>query len=265
MEIHNLTERSTLSTPNTVPTVQKFLNPLIVKLETLEVKDKTVEKYYQQIKSNFYCSVKAHYLIARDLFDAKTNLKTPDYQRLVEQLGFTGTTQSKYLKVGADIRLWKLFEVGKLPMKWTNQYLLTTLTDEQFEKVEKIIDPETTAKKIADVAQITKEQKDNVVNTLLSLFEIKIDKEEIKSLSVFEKLVDRVKTALSKIPKIQINLDETAKDKMTAYEDKIKKLELKAIQKAEKEKAEKEKKAKRKVQTEINKSVVENLGLGVTA
>jgi len=265
MEIHNLTERSTLSTTNAVPTVQKLFNPLIVKLETLEVKDKTVENYYKQIKSNLYLSKKAKYLVARDFFDAKTNLKTPDFQRLVEQLGFSGSTQQKYLSIGSDIRLWKLFEVGKLPMKWTNQYLLTTLTDEQFEKVEKVIDPETTARKISVVAGLTKEQKDNVVNTLLSLFEIKIDKEEIKSLSVFEKLVDKVKTALSKIPQIQFNLDETAKEKMTAYEEKTKKLELKAIQKAEKEKAEKEKKAKRKVQTEINKSAVENLGFGVTA
>ena len=132
----------TTTQEKTVPTEQKFYNPLIVKLETLEVKDKTVENYLSQIKNNFYCSVKAHYLIARDLYDAQQNLKDNQYSRLIQALNFSGATQSKYLAIGRDVRLMKVFLQGKLPMKWTTQYLLTQLTDEQFKKVVPKLDAE---------------------------------------------------------------------------------------------------------------------------
>ena len=39
-----------ITTNETVPTEQKFYNPLTVRLEALEVKDKTPEGYYRQIK-----------------------------------------------------------------------------------------------------------------------------------------------------------------------------------------------------------------------
>ena len=113
------------------PTKMSY-NPLNNTLQTLEIKDKTIENYFNQIKTNFYSAVKAHYLIARDLFDAKDNLNNEDYSELVKQCGFNGSTQRKFLSIGGDVRLMSLFIVGKLPMKWTTQYLLTQLDDSQF-------------------------------------------------------------------------------------------------------------------------------------
>ena len=118
-------------------TTMEIFNPLVNNLQTLEVghnekdpsKKKSVEKYFSQIKSNLYIGVKAHYLIARDLFDAKVNLKNNDFSRLVEQLSFSGSTQSKYLNIGKDLRLFSLFTKGKLPFKWTSQYFLTVEVD----------------------------------------------------------------------------------------------------------------------------------------
>ena len=210
------------TTHETVPSEQRFYNPMIVKLETLEVKDKTVENYIKQIKSNFYCSVKAHYLIARDLFDAKQNLKNEDYSRLVEALKFSDSTQSKYLKIGSDVRLWKLFIEGKLPMKWTNQYLLTKLTDEQFKKIQKVIDPETSAKDIVDIAEFQTEQKDQIENDLLSFLQLEIDKTTV-SVSTYEEIVAQVKSSLTKIPLIKINDEkvEKVKDKISSFAKKI--------------------------------------------
>jgi hypothetical protein len=212
------------TTHETVPNEQKFYNPMIVKLETLEVKGKTVENYIKQIKSNFYCSVKAHYLIARDLFDAKQNLKNEDYSRLVEALKFSDSTQSKYLKIGSDVRLWKLFIEGKLPMKWTNQYLLTKLTDEQFKKVQKVIDPETSAKDIVDVAEFKSEQKSQIENDLLSFLQLEIDKTTV-SVSAYEDIVAQVKCSLTKIPQIKINDEkvEKVKDRISSFAKQIEK------------------------------------------
>ena len=213
------------TTKQTVPTEQKFYNPLIVSLETLEVKDKTVENYFTQIKNNLYVGIKSHYLVSRDFYDAKQTLKTPEFQRLCEQLGFSGSTQQKYLSIGADIRLMRVFTAGKLPMKWTTQYLLTKLSDEQFSTVERNLDPETTASEISQIAGLKKEQKEEIANDLLKLFELELVKTEIDSISNFEKIVEKVKSALSKIPQVKINDEkvDSVKQRLTAYISKLEK------------------------------------------
>ena len=153
-------------------TTMKIFNPLVNNLQTLIVKEKTVENYFSQIKSNLYIGVKAHYLIARDLYDAKQSLKNNDFSRLVEQLKFSGSTQSKYLSIGQDLRLWKLFIDGKLPFKWTTQYFLTTLTDEKFNKVAKKIDADMSIKDIKDIADVGKKEVQEFENKLLQLLSI---------------------------------------------------------------------------------------------
>ena len=178
-------------------------NPLNTNLKTMEVKTKKVENYYNQIKNNFYLGVKAHYLIARDLFDAKQNLDNEDYGRLIEMCKFSGSTERKYLKIGCDVRLWRLFMSGKLPMKWTNQYLLTELTDEQFEKVESKIDAETTASKIKELAEMKKKQVEKFENMLLSFLTIEIDKSKV-NVAKFKSILAQVKKDLSKIPELEI-------------------------------------------------------------
>jgi hypothetical protein len=213
------------NTQQTAPIAQKFYNPLIVSLETLEVKEKTPEGYLRQIKNNLYVGVKAHYLVARDFWSAKNNLKPQEFNELVKHLGFSGSTQQKYLSIGSDIRLMRVFTAGKLPMKWTNQYLLTKLTDEQFSKVEKKLDPETTAKQIAVIAELKPDKKEQIANDLLKLFELELVKPEIDTISTFEKIVEKVKSALSKIPQVKLNEErvEPVKQKLTAYFSKLEK------------------------------------------
>ena len=197
-------------------------NPMTVSLQTLNVghnpndleckKDKTIENYYSQIKSNLYCSVKSHFLIARDLYDAKVNLDQPEFVRLIEQLKFTGTTQSKYLSIGKDLRLWKLFTAGVLPFKWTTQYFLTTLTDTQFNKVAEMIDAETPMGKIKKVADVGKAEVKMYEDALLQILALEIDKDEVKSVSAFENLYEKVLDVLHKyVPEISINQDKYEK------------------------------------------------------
>ena len=183
--------------------VAKNYDPMISNLTTLEVKNKTVDNYYNQIKNNFYLGVKVHYIIARDLYDASINLAKTDYQRLVSKCGFSGSTIRKYELIGGDHRLFSLFTKGKLPMKWTNQYLLTQLTDEQFENVESKIDVDTTASKINELAEMKKEQVEKIENMLLSFLTIEIDKSKV-NVAKFKSILAQVKKDLSKIPELEI-------------------------------------------------------------
>jgi hypothetical protein len=223
------------NTETKTPTKMSY-NPLNNTLQTLEIKDKTIENYFNQIKTNFYSAVKAHYLIARDLFDAKENLNNEDYSELVKQCGFSGSTQRKYLSIGGDVRLMSLFIVGKLPMKWTTQYLLTQLDDSQFKKVAKVIDPDTSANKIREVAEMTEDEKDKVENDLLSFLQVEVDKTEV-NVTKFKTLVNKIKSALSSIPEININYEkvESVESKILSYENKLKKEEEKKNQQIAKE------------------------------
>jgi len=196
-----------------VSSKDKGFNPLIVNLQTLEVgyhekNDKlkyTEDSYYHQIKNNMYVSTKAEYLISRDLFDAKSKLTKSDYDRLCRRLDFSESTVSKYISIGADTRLWRLFTEGKLPLKWTNQYLLTTLTDEQFAKVEKSLNPTTSASTIKQLANFEKKQAKAFQEMLLTFLEVAV--ENTIDVAGFETLVDTVKSALVKIPNVNINED----------------------------------------------------------
>ena len=228
MTTNNKTEAKT-------PTKMSY-NPLNNTLQTLEIKDKTIENYFNQIKTNFYSAVKAHYLIARDLFDAKDNLNNEDYSELVKQCGFSGSTQRKYISIGGDVRLMSLFIVGKLPMKWTTQYLLTQLDDSQFKKVAKVIDPDTTANYIKEVAKMTDVEKQKVENDILSFLQVEVDKTEV-DVTKFKTLVDKIKSALSSFPEININDEkvESVQSKILSYDNKLKKEEEQKQKQIEKE------------------------------
>ena len=219
--------------------VAKNYDPMISNLTTLEVKNKTVDNYYNQIKNNFYLGVKAHYIIARDLYDAKQNLGNEDYQRLLGKCNFSGSTERKYLLIGGDHRLFSLFTKGKLPMKWTNQYLLTQLTDEQFEKVESKIDVDTTASKINELAEMKKEQVEKIENMLLSFLTIEVDKSKV-NVAKFKSILDKVKKDLSNIPEITI-----VDDKVDDVEKRISSYTQKIINKNIKESKKKEVKQKK--------------------
>ena len=128
---------------------------------------------------------------------------------------------------------------GKLPMKWTNQYLLTTLTDEQFSKVEKKIDAETPASQIKKIADLPKEQVEKFENMLLTFLSVEIDKSKV-NVARFKTILNKVKKDLSKYPEIEI-VDDKAEDveiKISSYFEK----QLKAQEKEMKDKEVKQKK-----------------------
>jgi len=137
------------------------INPLDIQLRTLEVKDQTVDGYFKQISYNWYIGAKATYFIARDLFLAKDNLSSNDYDKLKESLKpfLSRSTIEKYEKIGECDKLGELLQRQVLPMTWTTQYALATLSDEEFNKVLPILQSTTTMKEINQVLEKETEVK----------------------------------------------------------------------------------------------------------
>lgn len=180
----------------------KEFDPLLNTIQTNEVMEKTLSNYEEQIKTNMYIGKKAMYFVARDAFDAKQNLKNQDFARLVEKFGWNASTQSKLLTIGGSNQLFKIYKEGRLPSNWTTLYELAKLTDVEFNKVNKLLEPDVSWNKLARELGKTNTPE---TNWLLNFLNLEIDKREIDSVSTFEKIVERVKSALSKIPQVKID------------------------------------------------------------
>src|SRR6056300_1628247 len=154
----------------------KVFNPLENTIQTNDVQEKELSNYIEQIKTNIYIGKKAMYFVARDVFDAKVNLSSEDFKRLVEKFKWNGSTQSKMLAIGGSNNLFKIYKQGNLPSNWTTLYELTTLTDQQFNKVSKLLEPDVSWNKIAK--ELGKKNIPNP-NWLLNFLNIEVDKRKV--------------------------------------------------------------------------------------
>ncbi len=225
----------------------KEFDPLVNTLQTNEVMDKTLANYIEQIKTNMYIGKKAMYFVARDAFDAKANLPHEDFVRLVEKFGWNASTQSKFLSIGGSDQLFKIYKEGRLPSNWTTLYELAKLTDVEFNKVSELLEPDVSWNKLAKELGKTNTPE---TNWLLNFLNLEIDKSEIESVSTFEKIVERVKSALSKIPQVKIKDEkvDSVKQRLTAY-----------ISKLEKDKEKEEAKKLKKLKDNNNKKLSQTL------
>jgi len=148
-EVNKLNEKGELIIHSKIIHAKAF-DPLNTQIQTLEVKDKSIDGYFIQIKKNISIAGKAIYFVCRDLYEAKTTLvevqtKTTDgatitkeihtrYNVLLDRLNISEATERKYLAIGRNMNLSVLYKNGQLPTKWTTQYHLTTLTDEELLK-----------------------------------------------------------------------------------------------------------------------------------
>jgi hypothetical protein len=141
---------------------------------------------------------------------------------LVETFGWNASSQSKLLAIGGSNRLFEIYKEGRLPSNWTTLYELAKLTDVEFNKVNKLLEPEVSWGKIAKALGKTNTPD---TNWLLNFLNLEIDKSEIESVSTFEKIVERVKSALSKIPQVKIDDEriDSVKQRLTAYISKLEK------------------------------------------
>ena len=205
----------------TTNTDERLFNPMISHVITNEVEVKTVDGYYHQIKTNLYLQTKSEFIIARDLHEANVTLSPVDYDKLLDMLKFSESTESKYLSIGKDDRLNKLFIAGKLPFKWTTQYFLTTLTDAEFEKVAEKIDPDMTKSKIAKLAEISDEKKKAIETLLFKFLNLEVDISEVKP-DRFDAMISEITDYLKNFPEIKVDDQKVSdiKNKIDNYTPK---------------------------------------------
>jgi hypothetical protein len=223
----------------------KSFNPLENTIQTNEVMDKTLTNYIKQIKTNMYIGKKAMYFIARDAFDAKANLPHEDFVRLVETFGWNASTQSKFLSIGGSDQLFKIYKEGRLPSNWTTLYQLSILTDAQFNKVNKLLEPDVSWNKIAKELGIK-----NLVdpNWILNFLNLEVDTREL-TVADFAKTLSNIKNDLKKYKAITVKEKEDDKE---AVERKINKYLNSLKNKKDKEVKKRENKRKGKeIQTQV--------------
>ena len=189
--------------------------------------NKNVDNYYNQIKTNNYVTVKGKFLVCRDLFDAKIHLSKEDFERLCNMLDLSYSTQLKYLAIGGDFRLFKMFNSGKLPTSWTTQYELSKLEDEQFAKVlnHKEISCETSWSKIKELIKFKEDKGKKSASDFLNFGNLEVQKDKVTKPN-FDKFQNALKKFMSDFDFMQISLNHDFKK---TIEDMIEKRNAKSI------------------------------------
>lgn len=244
--VDNLVEQNKMNYPSEVnkqfPRTKKpvVFNKLATSLVTSGVgvddpSNKNVDNYYNQIKTNNYVTVKGKFLVCRDLFDARINLSEPDFERLCEKLNFSYSTQLKYLAIGGDFRLFKMFNSGKLPTSWTTQYELSRLEDEQFAKVlnHKEISCETSWNKIKELIKFKENKGKKSASDFLNFGNLEVQKDKVTK-SNFDKFQNALKKFMSDFDFMQISLNHDFKKTIEDMIEKRNAKKLKADKDAQK-------------------------------
>ena len=150
-------------TPKSAPpmTLKEIgVNQLSNSIETLEVKEHTVPAYFKQIANNFYVGAKAVWYVCRDIKLASDKLPNSEFEELMNNLqstlGISKSLVSKYKQIAENKVLLRMFNNNKLPLSYTNMYLITTLDSDQQVAVEESseITPSSTADDIKRVAGV---------------------------------------------------------------------------------------------------------------
>jgi len=206
-------------------------NPLENDIKTLEVQEKSVTNYLNQIRQNIYLGKKAMFVVCRDLYDAKLNLKNKvdstnqneidyyEYDDLLKQLGISRTTAIKFESIGKCLPLRKLFTEGRLPFSWTTLYQLSKLSKDDYDKIESIISHKVTMTEVNKKLGI----ESNTQSILTFPFgEMKIDKKTgLDELAKYQKIMT---DALQQMPNVSFEMS-----------DKVENNIVKQISKQEKE------------------------------
>ena len=218
----------------------KLFNPLNNSIQTNEVNEKTLGNYINQISTNIYIGKKAMYFVARDVYDAKQTLNNLEFARLVERFKWNGSTQSKMLKIGASNNLFEVYQSGNLPSNWTTLYELSTLTDDKFNKVKKLLEPDVAWNKIAKELGKTNTPDPN---WLLNFLNLEVDKRKV-TVADFVKTLSAIKKDLKKYKVIKV-VDDNKEKVQKSIERYINSLNKKK-KKADKEAKKRENKRKTK-------------------
>ena len=126
---------------------------LVTTIKHKVVEDETLQGFYKQISNNIMVGLKATYFVCRDLAHAEDKLDEVSFQTLVGQLkdSFSRSTIEKYIAIGNSERLDELYSQARIPFKWTTQYAIATLSDEEWEMCKDSITADTTMKNLNEM------------------------------------------------------------------------------------------------------------------
>jgi len=213
----------------------RYNDPLEFRLAPLLVKEKTIDGYFKHISHNIRMGKKAIYIVCRDLSDAENNLDKNQFAKLVNELDLSSATVRKYRIVGQNIRLQELFYTGKMPVKWTTMYYVTTLSEGDFDKVKTQIKEDTPVKKIND--WIGKKGKSLPPNPFVKSATILVNKTKM-NVAEYSNLIADFKALVQKNKKVcKIEVNDDAKEIIKKLVEK--KNEEKSKKKSQKRKSKK--------------------------
>ena len=223
----------------------KSFDPLQNSIQTLQVNEKTLTNYIEQIKTNIYVGKKAMYFVARDVYDAQQSLSPSDFRRLVENFKWNGSTQSKILAIGRSNNLFKIYKQGNLPSNWTTLYELSTLTDDKFNKVKHLLEPDVSWNKIAK--ELGKKTTTDP-NWLLNFLNVEVDKRKV-TVAEFVQTLTAIKKDLKKYKVIKVVDDK---------KEKVQKSIERYINSLNKKKKKADKEAKKRENKRKTKEIIKN-------
>ena len=149
-----------------------MFNNITVKTDTKVVKDSKIsfDNLKESIIHNLQIGTIAYIQIGLDLKSANSNLDKKNYAKLLKEVRIVPRTAERFMKIATDERI-NAINRNLLPVSWTTTHYLSSLDNEQFEKVKPNIAPLNTKRFYDDILEI-----DNPVTETWNAFDIKVCK-----------------------------------------------------------------------------------------
>jgi len=122
---------------------------------------KTVDDFYEEIKKNMNIHISSFIFICRTLYSAHLTLDDKDYNKLVDSLKLARSTAYKYKSIVQHEYTEQLLDTDQLPKKWTVLEQILKLNKDDFKKIKKDINFNTSAKEFKAMINITPKISNN--------------------------------------------------------------------------------------------------------
>lgn len=122
---------------------------------------KTVDDFYEEIKMNMNTHINSFVCLCRNLHLAHLTLDDKDYNKLVDSLKLARSTAYKYKNIVQHEYTEQLLETDQLPKKWTVLEQILKLNKDDFKKIKKDINFDTSAKEFKAMINVTPKISNN--------------------------------------------------------------------------------------------------------
>ena len=191
----------------------------------------------ESIIHNLQIGTIAYIQIGLDLKLANSHLDKKDYAKLLKEVRIVPRTAERFMKIATDERI-NAINHNLLPVSWTTTHYLSSLDNEQFEKVKPNIAPLNTKRFYDDILEI-----DNPVTETWNAFDIKVSKKVSQTdYSNVQKGITKLLTNLEEKYPISYVENESVSDKIYLRDNPDGKKKVRPLSKQKLEKLIEEKK-----------------------